>query len=396
MSKGHIWIEALFNRTPIPYPLVSLIAGVVIFLIFEFFSTLDIVNFNLNNIYYFIPISAASFLIAYQLVGIQYLLKDIQKIFKILFPRGENNTCIDKLNNRFKNSNIYHITIISVVVVFLMIDIMRINCYQLGSYQLEKCAYTRSSICGIYMLFTPPCYFSNYQLLLHSWNFGLDVYRYVVSYLGYYLLGVILWIILSVSQILRDLSTNPFENQINVDIFHVDKAGGLRPLLDFVTKASIYYLICVAIIISFNFSPLTLSHLTPFPPEIIFLLVLLFIGIGFFLLGRTIVQSIFTQKIQSELDNINHEYKIQKLELSSLISQERDSKAQEELTFISDYIELLNNERDRLLQIKTNVVDIATLIPFIISVLTTLLAILGKYQELQSQLKGLLPLHLFG
>jgi hypothetical protein len=387
MLGEYIWIEKLFNRIPLPYPVVSLIASVIICLIFEFFSTKNIINFNLNDIYYAIPVTAASILIAYQLAGIQYLLKDLRKIFKNLFVQQDNNIGLDYLNKKFKYANLNYISVVSIMFVFLIIDIMRMNCYQLGTI----CDYTRSDICGNYMLFTRPCDFSNPQKLLHSWNFGLDVYRFLVSYLAYYLFGIILWIILSVYQILGDLGENLHKNQINVDIFHVDKAGGLKPLIDFVAKASIYYFFCVAIVITSSISPIT-----PMPLETIFLLVLLFIGIGFFFMGKITIHGIFTQKIQSELDNINQECKIQEQELRHLLSQKRNGKAYEELTFISDSIELLNKERDRLLQIKTNAVDIATLIPFISSVLTAMVAILGRYQELQSQLKGLLPPNFFG
>lgn len=390
MSEEFIWIESLFKRIPLPYSVVSLIIAFVICLTFEFFSS-NVPLFNLHKITYAIPVASISILIAYQLGGIQYLLSDMRKVFKNICLYQENNPCIENLNNRFMVKKLYYLTIIFVIAFFIIIDILRINCYQLWIYQSgSTCIYNRSDICGSYMFFTKPCYFSAPNLLFHSWSFYLDAYRYVVSYFSYYLLGIILWIIFNVSLILGDLGRDPFKKQIDVDVYNVDKIGGLKPIFNFILKISIYYFICMTIMISSYINPIT-----PVPLEMIFLLILLFIGLSFFIWGKTVVQNIFTQRIQIELLDINRECNKQERELRSLLlSEKRDLKAQEELTFISNSIELLNKERDRLLQLKTSVIDVHNLILFISSTLTTLVVILQKYQEFQSSLKGLLPPHL--
>lgn len=391
MSKEFIWIEALFNRIHLPYFVVSLIIATVIFLVFEFISfKVPSSLFNMHK--YVTPVISISILIAYQLGGIQYLLRDMRKVFKNLCCCQENNPCVEDLNKKFTNKNLYYITVISVVAVFLIIDIRQINCYQLwnhqsGSYyQLgSTCIYNRSNICGSYTLFTPPCDFSNSNLLIHSWRFYLDVYRYAVSYLSYCLLGIILWIIFNISLVLGDLREDLYKSQIKVDIYNVDKIGGLKPLFNFILNVSIYYFICITLMIASKINPVT-----PAPLEITFLIVLLFIGLSFFFWGRTVVQNIFTQKIQVELHKINLEYEVQRKELISLLSQKKDPKSQEELTFVLRYIELLNKERDGLMQLKTNVIDIYNLILFISSVLSTLVVIFQRYHDLQPLLKGLL------
>ena len=105
---------------------------------------------------------------------------------------------------------------------------------------------------------------------------------------------------------------------------------------------------------------------------------------GFFFWGKTAIQIIFSDRIQLELTEINHELEKQKQKLKDLISHDMDDEAQKEMVFLSDSIEILNKERDRLLEIKTSVIDISTLIPFISSFITTLFAILEKYKELRS------------
>jgi len=388
MSEEYIWIEALFNRISVPYPLFSLTVAVIVYLIFEFFSTrIDI--FKLNDFSVLIPYLAGSILIAYQLAGIQYLLRNIRRIFGNPSLFRDYNYSLDNLKKVFAGSHLYSI-ILLIFAVFVMIDLMHIYC-QFGN----ACNYCGTNIGEKHMFYTRYLEFSQ----LYSWNFGLDVYRIVVNFLGYYLLGVILWIIFGISKVLGDISGNFNNGKIDVELFHVDRIGGLKSLLDLVAKVSIYYLICIIIMIISNYSPAQ-----PTPPQETFVLsVLLFIGIGFFFWGKAAVQSIFAQKIQLELDDVNHECKNQEKKLRALLSKERngrsqgqdangqvlDVKSQDELTFISNSIELLNDERDRLLQIKTNVIDISTLLPFIVSVLTAFVAILEQFQELKSQLAGL-------
>jgi hypothetical protein len=378
MSRKYVWIESLFDKIPLPYPVLSLIVAAVICLIFEFFST-KVDLFNLYDITYVIPVSAISILIAYQLAGIQYLLNDMRKTFKGLCLRSGSDLGMARLKERFDDSRLCYTTVIPVVAVFVAIDILRLNCYQLGSYDLNSCAYNLSGTCGNYTLFTPPCLFTNPPLLLRSWSFGFDIFRYLISYLGYYLLGIIIWIILIASLLLGDLIGYVQQNRIEMDIFHVDKMGGLKPILDFILKVSIFYFIGVALIITSNLSPLN-----PVPLEVIFLVILLFIGVGFFFWGKTAIQIIFSDRIQLELTEINHEFEKQNKKLKDLISHDMDDEAQKEMVFLSDSIEILNKERDRLLEIKTSVIDISTLIPFISSFITTLFAILEKYKELRS------------
>ena len=76
-----IWIEKLFKKIPLPYPIVSIIAGGIACLIYMFFTT-KVVFFAWEK-YHILAIAILSFLIAFQLVVIQYILNNMKKTSQI-------------------------------------------------------------------------------------------------------------------------------------------------------------------------------------------------------------------------------------------------------------------------------------------------------------------------
>ncbi len=119
MSKknGLTWYDGLLERTGIPYPIISLIIGVVIYVIYLFLGRMLEEEWDLEEKIGFILMGI---LIAYQLSGIQYLLDKFKKILLdicLLSDDNEANFCTGT-KSRFAGSLWYYALLASVIIPF--------------------------------------------------------------------------------------------------------------------------------------------------------------------------------------------------------------------------------------------------------------------------------------
>lgn len=341
--KDQIWIEKIFEKIHVHYAIVSMITAGIIYLIYILFSK-KVVFFPLE-FFHHMEISVLSFLIAFQLAGIQYLLIEMKEIFDDLIKSADFNR---KLKQRFYNSRLYYVTISSVIFPFVLIDIIDILQGDLVTF---------------------------YNVEPTAWSFLLDIFNYSTSLLMILLLATILWIIIYISWALNEIGNDPNQDLIKFDIFSIDRIGGLKPFRNLILNTLVVYFVSITLAIIAYISPFSI-----FTYESFFLTTLLLVGIGFFFIGIGTIRKISRGRIEDKIKIINEKYEIEDQKLMDFISEGNSKEKLDELTLLSSTLDTLYANRDRILQIHGNAkgYDIITIVKFISSFILPLMAYLQK------------------
>ena len=347
---GDSWIgiEKQFKKIPVPYPIISIIAGSVTYLIYLFFSTK--VDFFPWEKYHNLEIAALSILIAFQLAGIQNILNDMKKTFVNLKSTHKKDESFDKLydelKDRFCSSYRYYLLVAGVIVPFIIIDILDI-------------------LSGKTFYMQEPT----------VWSFLLDIYNNVMSYFMLYLLAIILWIVFNIAWMLNKIGNNHYRRLIKLDILCVDKIGGLKPLRNLTLKTLTFYFVCITLAIIAYVSPFSILSY-----ESYFLILLLIVGLGFFIMGIRTIRKVLKGRIEDEINKINERYQRHHQRLMDIDLEENYKDKEGELNVESTLLETLYKERERTLQFYRNArgYDSITIIKFVCSFILPLVAFLEK------------------
>jgi hypothetical protein len=361
MPDEYNWIEKLFRKFSMPYPIVSLIIAGMVYLTFKVFITK--VVFFPWDFYTRLAISALSIQIAFQLAGIQYLINSMKSTFKELkwyIKSGEN---VDNLNvrleHRFYRSHLFYAIVAFVIVPKIIIELIRI----LGGGQ----TYYIADKTALNLLF--------------------DIYNYFIVYLMLFLLAIILWIIYNISWALNEIGSNPYKYLIKIDIFSVDKIGGLKALRSLVLKVLTIYFISITLAIIYYISPLSIISYTTF-----FFIILLLVGIGFFLMELRTLRKLLRDSIEVEINKINERYQREYQKLMDIVSAGNYKDKLEELSWVKSTMETLHIERERLLQLydSSKGYDLTTIVQFIGSIIPPLIAFFEKLFNFGIEIKKFL------
>ncbi len=169
------------------------------------------------------------------------------------------------------------------------------------------------------------------------------------GYFMLFLLATSLWVIFNIAWVFDEVGRDSNRHLIKIDILSIDGIGGLSPLRNFIVKATAYYLICVTLAI--------ISFITPFSNfsyESFFLIILLLVGVGFFLIGLGTIRKLFRTGIEDEINKIDEKYIKQHQRLMDIISEVNYKSKEDELNWVKTTIETLHTEREWILQIYTN------------------------------------------
>jgi len=150
----------------------------------------------------------------------------------------------------------------------------------------------------------------------------------------------------------------------------------------FILDVSIFYLIIIVITLSSKIMPLDIPNY-----EAIFAIVLLFIGIVFFVSSLSALDSILNGKLKSEFECNTHEYKTLKTKLKSILSEDKFAENEHELNSVSIALNICSNERSWLLSLNASVWDITTIVKYTISLLISLTAIIIDLMKIWSTTK---------
>jgi hypothetical protein len=379
MQEKAYWnrIEEIFRKFPAPYPILSLIFGALLFIIY----LIIIYRFGVDldesesRTYLILRILLTSILVSYLLTGNQYMLYNMRNIFQnIKFIPGREYHSRDiysNLKNSYMFSRKFYIVFFGVIIPAVYID--------------------KKAIVDIFMSLWAhiddlPSIQTNYELLNNIYNLLLNIYAdsnllyaiydHLVYFLFLYLVVSILWIIYNYSLLLDQIASDPLKDFIEIDLFHADKVGGLGRKSDLIIKLMVYYSIAITLAL---LCYLSIDLLT----DIIFLLLLLLAGVAILVMGLDALQRLFRGRMMKELDDINKKYQYQYEKLNSSFSGKNPPK-EDELQSAMRLISVLHNEREereKVLNENRKIYSYSAIYISIISIIIPLLTLVERLNE---------------
>lgn len=354
MPEEKSWnrIESVFNKVPVPYPLISLILFIISYLVYLFLSA-RVKSFDPQDwdIFTRMQIVSTCFLVAYETAGVRYFIDNMREVFRNMEPVPEcENDIIDlnsQLEKKFTKSKIFYIIIFLVVIPFILIDLIRGEIYL---YSLSE--------------ETPTI-----------WSIFLDVFNYTITLLILYSMATILWIIFNTTWALNEIESS-HQHIIKIDLFNFDKVGGLKPIRDLILKLVVYQFIAVSLAIITFITPYRIIYY-----EIIFLIVLFIITVYVFVAGWYVIHKLLEGERGRIINTINELYLQQNQRMQDIISSEEYWDKEEKLGQILKSMKFLQDEIARVMRASKRaynfkaifVFTCSSLIPFITTYLLPLI-----------------------
>lgn len=332
------WPEVVIGKIPANYLLVSYLLFILLFLIYYLFSFR--VFWFQWHVYHVMQSLATSLLIVYLLVGLIFLSEKTRATFKHidLLYGNHNDDYFAKIESRITGGSGYHLLLLlSLVAPFIIIS--------WGQWPY-------------------------YQLQHNPWARGLDIYGYLLYFLILALLTELLWLMANIVWSINEIGCASGAFSASIDVYGIDMK--LRPLRNFFLMFIVYYFIAMALVIGTYISP---SGQIPIEP--IFFGVLLIVGVVLFVAGLEAVQRIINCRVESELNILNKKRNEQHQSLIDIVSRDCNKKAGD-IENISKVLDIIQKERESLLQVNRRAYDIASLSLFISSFLIPLLTLLEK------------------
>ncbi len=359
------WIDEALMRAPLPYPVISLFIGIIIYLIYAFFyfDVIFLEPYWDNRGLTFIMVSAA---IAYQIAGIRFLLKKVKTIFLEFSYLDENEatTIYGIMKYKFKKSYWYYVLLPLVILPFYLIDFIR--GLSINEVLLSESSYHKDFIeIGLKNPQIAEFIEAQKNILM-----AYDVYSNLIGIFFLILLSTIVWIIFSTTWGLSDVGMKYSNINANISIFSLNAI--MIDIRSDILKIIAYYFICIAMaILSYPFK----GYLTF---EVAFLLILLLLGVMLFLVGIEAIQSIMKAQAKFELDEINEKSKKSAQKLISIASEEDYSDKEAKIKSISEMLDILQKERERVTS-EAKGYGVITILTFAVTLLIPLLSFMEKY-----------------
>jgi len=208
------WIDEALMRAPLPYPVISLFIGIIIYLIYAFFyfDVIFLEPYWDNRGLTFIMVSAA---IAYQIAGIRFLLKKVKTIFLEFSYLDENEatTIYGIMKYKFKKSYWYYVLLPLVILPFYLIDFIR--GLSINEVLLSESSYHKDFIeIGLKNPQIAEFIEAQKNILM-----AYDVYSNLIGIFFLILLSTIVWIIFSTTWGLSDVGMKYSNINANITIF---------------------------------------------------------------------------------------------------------------------------------------------------------------------------------
>lgn len=337
-SSQWSWFDGLLKSTRLPYPILSLIIGLIIYIIYILLGRLTEFEWILEDKLKF---SIMGILIAYELSGIQYLLDKFKKILLDLsllnVDKDENS--IKNFEQVFADSIWYYVLVGLVVLPFYIAD------------WISSVDFTLKENYTLMEQFLP-LYYEDPSF----WIFILDIYHLFLGFLSIFLLACILWIILNITRTLRAEDHNVQNLSLNTNAFSVYMK--LRPIKSSILNIIFYYFICISLVF-FSYG------LSGYLFEKIILLALLLIGLIFFFSGYESLYGLVRRQIDFEMDQLNKKKQIYAMKLLAIDPIGDYESKIKETNFISNMLEVLQKQRDSLTNSNTKIYDLRSIIGII-------------------------------
>lgn len=275
--------------------------------------------------------------IALQLIGIQYFLTKIKWSFGLIkFCSDREDQChrpIDQLKESFTKSKIFYLLIL---IVFSSLAAAKVNAFYSG---MEPFFYQRNPI---------------------FWVLLLDIYDNLVSFLMFYLLAILLWMIFNISFMLFKINSQLYNESLKIEPLDSDRAGGLKPLKELLLLFGIYYFLVLALAV---FSNLTPRGLHPF--ESISLGLFWLIGAVLFLYDWYALRRFLKGKREDEVSSLGEILESKRTQLIDLVSKSKEKESDDQIDSLSNALDIIDKERDRIQQYKIKPIGAKTAILFV-------------------------------
>jgi len=340
MMKDSQWtrFDGRLKSTRLPYPVLSLIIGVFIYIIYLFLGRMMEFEWDLENKLKF---SIMGILIAYELSGLQYLLDKLKNILSDLSLLSVDNDgkSIEKIDRIFADSYWFILLALLVILPFYIAD------------WISPTEFTLMENYTLVEQFLP-----NYSEEPIFWILVFDIYHWFLGFLAIFLLACILWIVLNITRTLRAEGSNVQNLSLDTNAFSIYMR--LRPIKNSILKIIFYYFICISLIF--------LSYgLTGYLFEKIILLALLSIGLIFFFSGYESLYGLVRRQIEFEMDQLNKKKQVYTKKLLAIDSNGDYESKIKETDFISNMLEVLQKQRDSLTNSSTKIYDLRSIIGMI-------------------------------
>ena len=339
MSRRFDWIclNPLLDRVAIPYPIVFLLIGLLLFLIYILTLKISGREPNFSGYIYF---TKMSYMIAYQLIGIRYILNilktDLDDLSHLSADTSRNFYI--NLGRKVYESSLYYIFLIIVVLPFYVIDWLPLN-------------YNIQSNFTLIDQFLP-----TYSKSLNLNVIPFDIFNDLMGFAALFLLASILWIMANITWVFINASKNIQNLSMEISVLRIENK--LRSIKDSILNVLIYYFICISLIL------LSYGGLMKYLPEIQIIMIFLLIGTLFFYIGFGAINKVLKDRVNFEQDKINdlHQKYLQIFINRTLISNEVDKSKETEQ--ISSILEILQKQRDILGQVNIRAYDLKSVISF--------------------------------
>jgi hypothetical protein len=331
------WFDGLLKKTRLPYPVLSLIIGIIIYIIYLFLGRMMEIEWNLEDKLKF---SIMGILIAYELSGLQYLLDKFKNILSDLSLLSVDNDSksIRKNDGVFADPYWFIFLAGMVVLPFYIADWISPNFAPNENYTLME-------------QFLP-----NYAEESTFWILVFDIYHWFLGFLALFLLACILWIILNITRTIRAEGSKVQNLSLNTNAFSIYMK--LRPIKSSILNIIFYYFICISLVF--------LSYgLSDYLFEKIILISLLVIGLTFFFGGYESLYGLVRRQVEFEMDQLNKKKQDYTKKLLAIDSTGDYESKIKETNFISNMLDVLQKQRDSLTNTDTKIYDLRSIIGII-------------------------------
>jgi hypothetical protein len=192
-----------------------------------------------------------------------------------------------------------------------------------------------------------------------------DIFYYSLDVISIFLFFFILWIIFNFAYSLMKISHSPFKDLVILDPISTDNLGGLGPLKQFILNQILLYSICITIAV---FSYIDAMQVIFRYESYVFLLMLI-IGIGTLIYSLLSIQELLRYKKEKAIKHINELYMHQNSKFEKIILEDHDITDDSELNKISTIINEIKTEKEIIMSMRANLIDLRTLGTVISSIL---------------------------
>jgi hypothetical protein len=351
------WIEGAFKKIPAPYPFVSAIIAIVLYVAYMFLlSKLNIIPI----LYGHIVIIDTFVLIGYLIVGIQYFTEKTKNTFYDL--KLSSNECdvtaiYSKLDKKFSQSKSYHAITIAIIIIYL--------------------AFPFPSKSDFY-------YFNNNSIYAATF----DIFNILALILVLYLIITVLWIMNNILWSLNQIRLDFKNGLVRIDLFCSDGIGGMRQIRNLVLSLVVYHFMVTSLAIINFVTPGKILY-----AESIFFTLLFLSGVFFFSKCWATINEILEDKRNSDIESLNRTYEQECQHARNIIMSDDYTQREDKLDQIFKSLEWLQNERQNIMNASREVFNYkaifafisSSLLPFITTFIVPIISKVSTHNELLQQ-----------